>query len=100
MSQGLNSVCHMHIEFDPRQDAAHGDHAVPEAEVAPEVAPLRFGCEDCALRHSAHCDDCLVTHLCREDDGTVVVSMDDLRLVRRLQSGGLAPPLRHRKQVG
>ena len=60
---------------------------------------LRFGCDDCARRHSAHCGDCLVTHLCREDDGSVLVSLDDVRLVRRLQAGGLAPPLRHRRHV-
>lgn len=59
---------------------------------------LRFGCDDCSRRYSAHCGDCLVTHLCREDDGSVLVSLDELRLVHRLQASGLAPPLRHRRR--
>jgi hypothetical protein len=62
--------------------------------------PLRFGCDDCTRRHSSHCDDCLVNHLCREQDGSVVVAIDELRLVRRLQHAGLAPPLRHRRTAG
>lgn len=62
--------------------------------------PLRFGCDECALRHSSHCDDCLVTHLCAEHDGSVVVSLDEMRMVRRLQTVGLAPPLRHRHRIG
>jgi len=60
---------------------------------------LRFGCDDCSRRHSTHCGDCLVTHLCREDDGSVLVSLDELRMVRQLQAGGLAPPLRHRRHA-
>jgi hypothetical protein len=64
--------------------------------VPPDEEPLHVGCDDCSRRHSPHCADCLVTFLCREDDGSVVVSLDELRLVRRLQAGGLAPPLRHR----
>lgn len=62
--------------------------------------PLRFGCDDCVRRHSAHCEDCLLTHMCTQDDGSVLVSIDEVRLVRRLQAGGLAPPLRHRRRVG
>jgi hypothetical protein len=30
----------------------------------------------------------------------VVVGIDELRLVRRLQNAGLAPPLRHRRNAG
>lgn len=62
--------------------------------------PLKFGCDDCSRRHSSHCDDCLVNHLCREDGGSVVVAIDDLRLVRKLQHAGLAPPLRHSRTAG
>ncbi|MGI9577177.1 MAG: hypothetical protein ACR2OH_03150 [Microthrixaceae bacterium] len=66
----------------------------------PRGEPLTFGCDDCSRRQSSHCDDCLVTHLCQEDDGQVVVSIDELRLVRKLQAGGLAPPLRHSRTAG
>ena len=62
--------------------------------------PLRFGCDDCSRRHSSHCDDCLVNHLCQSEDGSVVVALDELRMVRRLQQAGMAPPLRHRRTAG
>jgi len=84
---------HRHATDGPATDGPATDRP------ATDRAPLRFGCDECSLRHTAHCEDCLVTHLCREDDGSVVVSLDDLRLVRRLQAGGLVPPLRHRRSV-
>ncbi len=58
---------------------------------------LSFGCDDCTLQGSSHCADCVVTYLCSDDTGSVVVSMDELRLVRSLQVGGLAPPLRYHR---
>lgn len=58
---------------------------------------MRFGCDDCSRQRSEHCEDCVVTYLCSEDDDSVVVTIDELRLVRRLQAGGLAPPLRYRR---
>ncbi|MFV0315977.1 MAG: hypothetical protein ACK5O2_03320 [Microthrixaceae bacterium] len=54
-----------------------------------------FGCDDCSRRGSEHCTDCVVSYLCADDNGAVVVSLDEMRLVRRLQDVGLAPPLRH-----
>lgn len=68
-------------------------------DLTPDDPTLRFGCDDCCRRGSNHCEDCLVTHLCSEHDGSVVVSLDELRLVRRLQGVGLAPPLRHRRRI-
>lgn len=67
--------------------------ASPPSSTGPS---LSFGCNDCSRRHSDHCSDCVITYLCGEDDASVVVTLDDLRLVRRLQAGGLAPPLRYR----
>ncbi|MCB1010904.1 MAG: hypothetical protein KDB15_04485 [Microthrixaceae bacterium] len=55
-----------------------------------------FGCDDCTRQASEHCSDCVLTYLCSDDGGAVVVSLDELRLVKRLQDAGLAPPLRHR----
>ncbi len=69
-----------------------GDHQV----VTERPDSLSFGCDECSLQRSAHCADCVVTYLCAADDGGVVVSIDELRLVRHLQAGGLAPPLRFR----
>lgn len=56
---------------------------------------LSFGCDDCSRRGSDHCSDCVVNYMCADDGGAVVVSLDEMRLVRRLQDAGLAPPLRH-----
>ncbi len=72
----------------------------PPGNEQPERAePLRFGCDDCCQRNTSHCEDCLVTHLCSERDGSVVVSMDEMRLVKRLQGAGMVPPNRHRRQI-
>jgi hypothetical protein len=69
----------------------------PHQEFGTET--LRFGCSDCCQRNTIHCEDCLVTHMCGDSHGDVVVSMDEMRLVKRLQSLGLAPPNRHRRQI-
>ena len=92
------------MEFDHRPATDHPatDHPATDHPATDHPAagtPLRFGCDECSLRHTAHCEDCLLTHMCSEEDGSVVVSLDDLRLVRRLQAGGLVPPLRHRRSV-
>lgn len=66
----------------------------------PGGAVLRLDCDDCTAAESPHCSDCIVTHLCREHDGSVVVMLDEMRLVRRLQDAGLVPPNRHRRRCG
>jgi hypothetical protein len=81
------------LDADPRLTDGSTDRS---AHGPPGDDTLRFGCDECALQRTAHCSDCLVTYMCSEGDGTVVISLDDMRLVRRLQAGGLAPPLRHR----
>jgi hypothetical protein len=62
---------------------------------------LRIDCDDCSHQHTAVCDDCLVTFLCRrEDDGAVVIPLEEVRAVRLLQGAGLAPEVRHRRHAG
>jgi hypothetical protein len=62
---------------------------------------LRIDCDDCSHQHTAVCDDCLVTFLCRkEDDGAVVIPLEEVRAVRLLQGAGMAPEVRHRRHVG
>jgi hypothetical protein len=42
------------------------------------------------------CDDCVVTFLCTRDEaGAVVVDIAEVRALRLLHDGGLAPALRH-----
>lgn len=81
----------IHLTHDP----ACFTHRTARSPVVAE--PLSsFGCDDCSRQHSDHCGDCVITYLCADDDGAVVVTIDELRLVRRLQAGGLVPPLRYR----
>lgn len=94
MSQGIHILRYMEILslHDPAHDTCR-TAALPQVD----EPSLSFGCDDCSLQHSDHCGDCVITYLCAEDDGSVVVTMEELRLVRRLQVGGLAPPLRYRE---
>ncbi len=62
---------------------------------------IRIDCDDCEHRSTHVCDDCLVTFLCaKEEDGAVVIPLDEVRAVRLLQDAGLAPQVRHRRRVG
>ncbi|HEY2814218.1 MAG TPA: hypothetical protein VGJ03_12200 [Acidimicrobiales bacterium] len=47
------------------------------------------------------CADCVVTFLCtRDEGGAAVVDVAEVRALRLLHSGGLAPALRHRRRTG
>ena len=61
---------------------------------------IRIDCDDCAHHHTEVCTDCLVTFLCaKEEDGAVVIPLDEVRAVRLLQDAGLAPRVRHRRHA-
>lgn len=58
--------------------------------------PLVIDCGECVAQHTDACDDCVVTFLCgTETAAPVVVDLDEVRALRMLDAGGLAPPLRH-----
>jgi hypothetical protein len=62
---------------------------------------LRIDCVDCVLAGTDACADCIVTFLCtRDEDGAVVIDVQEVRALRLLQKGGLAPALRHRRAQG
>ena len=62
---------------------------------------LRIDCDDCVMAGTDACADCIVTYLCtRDDGGAVVIDVQDVRALRLLQRGGLAPELRHRRAEG
>jgi hypothetical protein len=62
---------------------------------------LRIDCDDCVMSGTAACSDCIVTYLCNRDDGgAVVIAVQDVRALRLLQQGGLAPAFRHRRAEG
>jgi hypothetical protein len=62
---------------------------------------LRIDCDDCVMVGTDACSDCIVTYLCNRDEGgAVVIDVADVRALRLLQQGGLAPALRHRRAEG
>jgi hypothetical protein len=62
---------------------------------------LRIDCDDCVMEGTNACDDCIVTFLCtRDHGGAVVIDVQEVRALRLLQQGGLAPALRHRRAQG
>jgi hypothetical protein len=47
------------------------------------------------------CSDCIVTFLCtRDEGGAVIIDVQEIRALRLLHQGGLAPALRHRRAQG
>jgi hypothetical protein len=62
---------------------------------------LTISCSDCAMEGTDACADCVVTFLCSRDAGdAVVIDVEDVRALRLLERGGLAPTLRHRRRTG
>jgi hypothetical protein len=63
--------------------------------------PLTISCSDCAMEGTDACSDCVVTFLCsREAGDAIVIDVEDVRALRLLERGGLAPTLRHRRRIG
>jgi hypothetical protein len=64
------------------------------------VGVLRIDCAECVLDGTSACVDCVVTFLVGHDPGTaVVVDAAEVRALRTLARGGLAPALRHRRRT-
>jgi hypothetical protein len=62
---------------------------------------LRIDCDECVMHGTDACDDCVVTFLCsREPDDAVIIDVSEVRALRLLERGGLAPALRHRRRTG
>jgi hypothetical protein len=60
---------------------------------------LRIDCAECVLEGTSACHDCVVTFLIGREPGTaVVVDAAEVRALRALAQGGLAPALRHRRR--
>ena len=60
---------------------------------------LSISCDSCSMRRTAACDDCLVTFLFSDDtqvelDDTLVLDLDQARVVRLFGSAGLVPELK------
>ena len=62
---------------------------------------LRIDCEECVMEGTDACADCVVTFLCsREPGDAVIIDVTEVRALRLLEKGGLAPALRHRRRTG
>lgn len=62
---------------------------------------LHISCDTCVMEGTSACTDCVVTFLCERDPGdAVVIDVAEVRALRLLEQGGLAPALRHRRRTG
>ena len=63
--------------------------------------PLYISCDECVMEGTSVCGDCVVTFLCeREPSAAIVIDVAEIRALRLLAEGGLAPSLRHRRRTG
>ncbi|MFT7599573.1 MAG: hypothetical protein ACI8TP_002508 [Acidimicrobiales bacterium] len=54
-------------------------------------------CASCVRQNSSDCDDCIVTFITRpQTSEAVVIDFEDYAALKRLQSAGMVPKLRHR----
>lgn len=61
--------------------------------------PLYISCDECVMEGTSACADCVVTFLCeREPDDAIVIDVAEVRALRLLEQGGLAPALRHQRR--
>jgi hypothetical protein len=62
---------------------------------------LTISCEECVMDGTSACDECVVTFLCERAPGdALVIDVAEVRALRLLEQGGLAPALRHRRRTG
>lgn len=58
---------------------------------------MSISCDDCSMQCTSACDDCLVTFLVGQDtDDSLVLDLDQARVVRLLGNAGLVPDLKYR----
>ncbi len=57
---------------------------------------VSIDCACCVRQHTDSCDDCVVTFLTnREPNEAVIIDVASFAAMKRLQSAGLIPSLRH-----
>ncbi len=65
------------------------------------ASDLRISCDECVMEGTSACSDCVVTFLCDRAPGdALVIDVVEVRALRLLEQGGLAPALRHRPRTG
>jgi hypothetical protein len=62
---------------------------------------LYISCDECVMEGTSACSECVVTFLCEREPGdAIVIDVDEVRALRLLEQGGLAPALQHRRRTG
>ncbi len=62
---------------------------------------MTIDCGTCSHRQTSRCDECVVTFIVeREPNEAVVIDVAEFTALRRLQSAGLVPDLRHEDNQG
>ncbi len=57
---------------------------------------MTIDCGTCSRQHTSTCEDCVVTFIVnREPEEAVVIDVAEFSALKRLQSAGLVPELRH-----
>lgn len=60
---------------------------------------LYISCDECVMEGTSACADCVVTFLCEREPGdAVIIDVVEVRALRLLEEGGLAPRLRHERR--
>lgn len=60
---------------------------------------LYISCDECVMEGTSACADCVVTFLCEREPGdAVIIDVAEVRALRLLEKGGLAPALRHQRR--
>ena len=61
---------------------------------------LTISCDDCSMHCTSACDDCVVSFLlsddCDHDQDSMVLDLDQARVVKLLGKAGLVPDLKYR----
>ena len=62
---------------------------------------LHIDCATCVRQETSSCDDCVVSFIvAREPTDAVVIDVAEFAALRRLESAGLVPGLRHQEAAG
>ncbi len=74
------------------------NHVVPSHTTT--TGPLSIDCDACVRQDTDTCSDCVVTFLVsRQPSEAVIIDVAEFAALRRLQTAGLVPGLRHQAAV-
>jgi len=87
----MDDITDHRVEGDPIEAGHRGG---PESD---QATSLSISCDDCSMQRSAACDDCVVTFLVGPgSEESLILDLDQARVVRLLGKAGLVPDLKFR----